>query len=112
MFKIAFCLKKNFLLILLLIFPILLFGQNKNNQSKDSLFLNNSLKEIYKKQNPSSFIGSYTYNPELNLYIYNVKVGDIDIESPLILTPDEFKRKMFLEESKKYIIKKQKHFQE
>ena len=108
MFKIAFCLKKNFLLILLLIFPILLFGQNKNNQSKDSLFLNNSLKEIYKKQNPSSFIGSYTYNPELNLYIYNVKVGDIDIESPLVLTPDEFKRKMFLEESKKYIIKKQK----
>ena len=108
MFKIAFCLKKNFLLILLLIFPILLFGQNKNNQSKDSLFLNNSLKEIYKKQNPSSFIGSYTYNPELNLYIYNVKVGDIDIESPLILTPDEFKSKMFLEESKKYIIKKQK----
>ena len=106
MFKIAFCLKKNFLLILLLIFPILLFGQNKNNQSKDSLFLNNSLKEIYKKQNPSSFIGSYTYNPELNLYIYNVKVGDIDIESPLILTPDEFKSKMFLEESKKYIIKK------
>ena len=59
------------------------------------------LKEIYKKQNPSSFIGSYTYNPELNLYIYNVKVGDIDIESPLILTPDEFKSKMFLEESKK-----------
>ena len=108
MFKIAFCLKKNFLLILLLIFPILLFGQNKNNQSKDSLFLNKSLKEIYKKQNPSSFIGSYTYNPELNLYIYNVKVGDIDIESPLILTPDEFKSKMFLEESKKYIIKKQK----
>ena len=68
MFKIAFCLKKNLLSFLLLIFPILLFGQN--NQSKDSLFLNNSLKEIYKKQNPSSFIGSYTYNPELNLYIY------------------------------------------
>ena len=98
MFKIAFRLKKNLLSFLLLIFPILLFGQN--NQSKDSLFLNNSLKEIYKKQNPSSFIGSYTYNPELNLYIYNVKVGDIDIEAPLVLTPDEFKRKMFLDESK------------
>ena len=40
---------------------------------------------------PSNIISKYEYNPDLNLYIYQTKIGEIDIGLPLKLTPDEYR---------------------
>nr|WP_245759779.1 cell surface protein SprA [Robiginitalea myxolifaciens] len=41
-------------------------------------------------ENPESIVSRYTYDPELDRYIYSEKVGDYDISYPIILTPDQY----------------------
>ena len=52
-------------------------------------------------KSPSNIISKYKYDPDLNIYIYQSKIGDIDVGLPLKLTPAEY-RNFF----KKDIIKK------
>ena len=102
---------KNTALILLLIstlFSIDLYAQNITTIPTDSLVLAQNLKQISLKNKPSSFATSYTFDPKLNLYFYNVKVGRIDTQKPLALTPDEFRRRVFTENARAYIREKQK----
>lgn len=82
-----------------------LFGQNKTN--KDSLLLAQSLQQIAFKHKPTSFESSYTYDPKLNLYFYNVKVGEINAEQPLVLTPNEYRNRLMTEKTRAYIREKQ-----
>lgn len=82
-----------------------LFGQNKTN--KDSLLLAQSLQQIAFKHKPTSFESSYTYDPKLNLYFYNVKVGEINAEQPLVLTPNEYRNRVMTEKTRAYIREKQ-----
>ena len=42
-------------------------------------------------KSPSNIILKYKYDPDLNLYIYQSKIGDIDVGLPLKLTPDEYR---------------------
>ena len=83
------------------------YAQNNTASAVDSLVLAQNLKQISLKNKPSTFATSYTFDPKLNLYFYNVKVGNIDAEKPLALTPEEYRRRVFAEKSRDYIRDKQ-----
>jgi len=77
------------------------------NSVQDSLVLAQNLQQIALKQKPTSFASSYTYDPKLNLYFYNVKVGKIDAEQPLVLTPDQYHKRVMAEKTRTYVREKQ-----
>ncbi|WP_422106105.1 cell surface protein SprA [Winogradskyella sp.] len=52
--------------------------------------------------NPNSIVSKYTYDPILDKYIYTEKIGDFNINYPLILTPEEFQRLVLEEKLKAY----------
>lgn len=52
--------------------------------------------------NPSSIVSKYTYDPILDRYIYTEKIGNFNINYPLILTPDEFQKLVLQEKLKDY----------
>ena len=81
------------------------FAQNPT--TKDSLLLAPNLQKIALKQKPTSFAASYTYDPKLNLYFYNVKVGKINAEQPLALTPNEYRERVMAEKTRAYFVEKQ-----
>lgn len=53
-------------------------------------------------KNPSSIVSKYTYDPITNTYIYTEKVGDVNVQYPLTLTPDEFQERVREEQMKEY----------
>ena len=72
--------KAGLLLVLIsALFSVGLYGQNNTTNAADSLVLAQNLKQISLKNKPSAFATSYTFDPKLNLYFYNVKVGTIDL---------------------------------
>jgi len=77
------------------------FAQN------DSLQLSPAIQNLALKNLPSSFVEEYTYDPVLDLYIYTVKVGEININAPLTLTPDEYLDRMMRKEALDYMNDKQ-----
>ena len=103
--NIQFCNKGGLFCVLILAITTSVFGQNST--TKDSLLLAPNLQQIALKQKPASFATSYTYDPKLNLYFYNVKVGEINAEQPLVLTPSEYRKRVVAEKSRDYIRKKQ-----
>jgi len=52
--------------------------------------------------NPSSYIENYQYDSERDLYYYSTKIGDYDINYPVILTPEEYQELILKEELKNY----------
>ena len=98
-----------FTLFLCVITAPLLFAQTNTSTTSDSLLLAQNLKQITTKQKPASFASSYTFDPKLNLYFYNVKVGEIDAEKPLALTPDEYRQRVFAEKSRNIFVRNNKH---
>ncbi|MAX70056.1 MAG: cell surface protein SprA, partial [Flavobacteriaceae bacterium] len=52
--------------------------------------------------NPNSIVSKYTYDPILDRYIYTEKIGDFNVNYPLILTPDEFQKLVLQEKIKEY----------
>ena len=99
--------KLGLLVLLCTFFAVDVFGQNTPNTAVDSLVLAQNLQQISIKNKPASFATSYTYDPKLNLYFYNVKVGSIDAERPLALTPEEYRQRVFAEKSRAYVREKQ-----
>ncbi len=55
-----------------------------------------------KMPNPNSIVSKYTYDPILDRYIYSEKIGDFNINYPLILTPEEFQKLVLQEKLKAY----------
>jgi hypothetical protein len=82
-----------FLLLISTLFSIDLYAQNKTTIPTDSLVLAQNLKQISLKNKPSSFAASYTFDPKLNLYFYNVKVGRIDTQKTLSTYPQRIPKK-------------------
>lgn len=41
-------------------------------------------------ENPESIVSKYIYDPQLDRYIYTEKVGDYDINYPVILSPEQY----------------------
>ena len=60
----------------------------------------------FKLKTPSFFKSKYTYDPVLNKYIYSTKLGDIDIGMPLVLTPEEYRKRIKEENIKSYFSEK------
>ncbi|WP_299115784.1 cell surface protein SprA [uncultured Winogradskyella sp.] len=52
--------------------------------------------------NPNSIVSKYTYDPILDRYVYTEKIGNFNINYPLILTPAEFQKLVLEEKLKEY----------
>ena len=68
----------------------------ETEQEQDSTKTTFALGKL-KMPNPNSIVSKYTYDPILDRYIYSEKIGNFNINYPLILTPDEF-QKLVLQE--------------
>ncbi len=53
-------------------------------------------------KNPESIVSKYTYDPQLDRYIYTESVGDFDISYPVILTPQQYLELVRKESMKSY----------
>nr|WP_246277464.1 cell surface protein SprA [Winogradskyella ursingii] len=72
-----------------------------NEPEQDSTKTSFALGKI-KMPNPNSIVSKYTYDPILDRYIYTEKIGNFNINYPLILTPEEFQRLVLQEQLKEY----------
>ena len=79
----------------------------KGLAQNDSLQLSPAIQNLALKKLPASFEEEYTYDPNLDLYIYTVKVGEININAPLTLTPEEYLDRMMRKEALTYMNDKQ-----
>ena len=61
----------------------------QEEQPTDTVQTGVSLGRILLK-NPESIVSKYTYDPNLDRYIYTESVGDFDISYPVILTPQQY----------------------
>ncbi|WP_417861179.1 cell surface protein SprA [Winogradskyella sediminis] len=52
--------------------------------------------------NPNSIVSKYTYDPVLDRYVYSEKIGNFNINYPLILTAEEFQELVLQEQLKAY----------
>ncbi|WP_243473115.1 T9SS outer membrane translocon Sov/SprA [Winogradskyella sp. MH6] len=88
-----------------LVFMILMsapaFAQEPETEEQDSTKTTFALGKL-KMPNPNSIVSKYTYDPILDRYVYTEKIGDFNINYPLILTPEEFQRLVLEEKLKEY----------
>lgn len=56
--------------------------------------------------NPDSIVSKYTYDPKTDRYVYTQQLGSFDINYPLILTPEEYFRRLRNEQMKQYFNEK------
>ena len=47
----------------------------------------------FKLKTPAFFSSKYKYDPQTDTYIYSLKLGDIDVGVPQILTPAQYIKK-------------------
>ncbi|WP_400075040.1 cell surface protein SprA [Winogradskyella sp. R77965] len=73
----------------------------ETEQEQDSTKTTFALGKL-KMPNPNSIVSKYTYDPILDRYIYTEKIGNFDINYPLILTPEEFQKLVLQEKLKEY----------
>ncbi|WP_299127397.1 cell surface protein SprA [uncultured Winogradskyella sp.] len=95
---------KSFSCLCLLVL-ILLVSLSSNAQETEQI--QDSTKTIFafgklKMPNPNSIVSKYTYDPILDRYVYTEKIGNFNINYPLILTPDEFQKLVLQEKLKDY----------
>lgn len=64
-------------------------GEKANTQEADTVKTGVALGKMV-MENPDSIVSKYTYDPQLDRYIYTVSVGDFDISYPIILTPEQY----------------------
>ena len=79
------------------------FGQRIVNLDtiENTVYLGN-----FKLKTPSLFKSKYTYDPTSNKYFYNTKVGEIDIGIPLVLSAEEYRKRIREENIKIYFSEK------
>ncbi|MEP0214768.1 MAG: cell surface protein SprA [Cellulophaga sp.] len=66
------------------------FAQDgEQEQEQDSVKTGVALGKIA-LPNPNSIVSKYTYDPDLDKYVYSEKVGEFNISYPIYLTPDEY----------------------
>ena len=73
-------------------------GQETEQDSTKTTFAFGNIK----MPNPNSIVSKYTYDPILDRYIYTEKIGNFNINYPLILTPKEFEKLVLEEKLKEY----------
>ena len=89
---IDFFLNRNRIFFLILL-SLLFFSNLSNGQTTVTLdTLNNTIyMGDFKLKKLPDFINNYRYDSESDSYIYQPKIGDINIKTPLILSPVEFR---------------------
>ncbi|MGE5944673.1 MAG: cell surface protein SprA, partial [Flavobacteriales bacterium] len=90
--------KKYFVLIFVLLFSLLAWAQEPE---QDSIITGFNLGNI-KMPNPNSIESKYTYDPITDRYIYTEKIGNYNINYPIILTPKEYQDLVARENLKAY----------
>ena len=82
--------KKSFLI---LFFPLFLFVSRVEAQTTIKLdTLNNTIyMGDFNLKKLTNYINNYVYDTETDSYIYQPKIGDFNVNTPLILTSDEFR---------------------
>ncbi|WP_422614480.1 cell surface protein SprA [Ascidiimonas aurantiaca] len=95
-----------FLLFIGFVFSgVQIHAQNTDPQVQDSVKTGVSLGKIILK-NPESIVSKYTYDPILDLYFYNETVGDFNINYPVILTPEQYRKLIQKENMRDYFKQK------
>ena len=89
--KSFFLVKFKLLILLLVIMGMGIVSAQTNPATADSTKTTVTFGDI-KLPKLGSIESKYTYDPILDRYIYNEKIGKFNINYPLILTPEEFKK--------------------
>ena len=105
----SFCKPFFFLIFLLLTFVGTVRGQEIEPTEADSVKTGVSLGRL-RMENPESIISKYTYDPNLDRYIYTESVGEYDISYPIILTPEQYLELIRQEDIKSYFKEKMDAF--
>ena len=74
-------------------------------QEQDSTETEYSVKNFQLKDAPS-ISEQYTYDPLLDRYVLDKKIGDVSVNFPLFLTPEEFRRRLLKEQMQEYFYQK------
>ena len=82
-----------------------MYSQEENETSQDSTKTGYSTGNI-QLANPSSIEQKYTYDPILDRYIYTEKIGRVNVEYPMVLTPEEYRDLILQEQMKDYFKQK------
>jgi len=90
--------KKYFVLVFVLLFSLVVWAQEPE---QDSIIPGFNLGNI-KMPNPNSVESKYTYDPITDRYIYTEKIGNYNINYPIILTPKEYQDLVARENLKAY----------
>ena len=101
----SFCKPFFFLVILLLASTWTSRAQDTEPTEPDSVKTGFALGRL-RMENPESIVSKYTYDPNLDRYIYTETVGDYDISYPIILTPEQYLELVRKEEMKGYFKQK------
>jgi cell surface protein SprA len=84
-----------------------IFSFAVNAQEQDSTETDYSIKDIQLKDAPS-ITEQYTYDPLLNRYVYDKSIGEVPVNFPLFLTPEEFRERVLREQMQAYFNEKTK----
>ncbi|WP_111307682.1 cell surface protein SprA [Confluentibacter sediminis] len=90
--------KKYFFLVFVILFSLTAWSQQP---TQDSIITGFNLGNI-KMPNPNSIESKYTYDPITDRYIYTEKIGNYNINYPVILTPKEYQDLVAKENLKSY----------
>ncbi|MGX1928760.1 T9SS outer membrane translocon Sov/SprA [Flagellimonas sp. 2504JD4-2] len=96
---------KHFFFIACFLTTITSVGQETDVQVQDSVQTGVALGRLI-LENPNSIIAKYTYDPQLDRYIYTESVGDFNITHPTILTPEQYYDLVQKEQMKSYFKQK------
>ncbi|GMN12004.1 cell surface protein SprA [Croceitalea sp. MTPC6] len=80
-------------------------AQDNNEQQVDSVKTGFETGKIL-LENPDSIVSKYVYDSKIDRYVYNVTVGDFNVNYPLYLTPDQYFELVKKESMKSYFKEK------
>ncbi len=87
-------------------FTLMLSHLNSNAQEAESTKQDSSKTKFSFNDlilpNPSSVVSKYVYDPISDRYIYTEKIGEFNINNPLVLTPEAYQKLVALEQQKSY----------
>ncbi|NGZ88796.1 T9SS outer membrane translocon Sov/SprA [Psychroflexus maritimus] len=99
------CCKIAFLFFVLFFSVAQLQAQEEEETEQDSLETSYTLGNV-KLPKLKSVQESYTYDPIINRYIFTAQINNVDIDYPLVLTPEEYEDLILREEMKNYFKQK------
>lgn len=92
-------------------FSLFVLGTTRLSAQDEQVKLSPALQQLALKEKPRSFEQKYVFDPKTELYIYTVKVGEIDVNMPLTLTAEQYSALVLEEKMREYIYDKQKALQ-